>query len=416
MNIMSVIMLVVGFVVLIGGGEALVRGAGALARSIGMSSLVVGLTVVAFATSAPELAVSTGAALSGSPGLAVGNVVGSNIANVLLVLGVSAAFAPLIVQSQVVRADIPVMVAMSMVLLLVALDGLIGLLDGMLLLAGLVAYVTTTVVLSRRRGAAVSGIAAGVADDDGGAGAADSAGSAASGDPAHDDDEHGPVRVASRGRMIGLNVLLVLVGVGLLVAGAQLLVNGATDIASALGVSDLIIGLTVVAVGTSLPEIATSVIAVVRGERDMAVGNIVGSNVFNIGGVVSVTAIIAPNGIGVEPAAVRFDIPIMLAVALVLLPVAFTGRIIARWEGMLLVGFYLAYLAYLVLETTGHDAVEPFSAAMLWFVIPITGLWLVLMAAYELGLRRGRREGGLPELHHDVPPDSLHRPPPNEDV
>ncbi|MFI6574156.1 calcium/sodium antiporter [Nocardiopsis sp. NPDC050513] len=370
MNVLVVLALVAGFVLLVAGGETLVRGAGSLARTLGMSSLVVGLTVVSFTTSAPELAVSTDAALSGYPGLAVGNVVGSNIANILLVLGTSALFVPLAAHSQVVRADIPVMAALSVVVLLMALDGNLGRFEGAALFVILVVYVTVTVLVSRRRAALGSGsvrVNAGPGAD-------------------------GPVRDTPRTRPVLVDVVLVVLGTALLVAGARLLVYGASAIATTLGVSDLLIGLTVVAVGTSLPELVTCVVAVVRGERDMAVGNIVGSNVFNIGAVLGLTAIVSPGGIAIAPSALRFDLPIMAAVALVLLPIALTRLEVARWEGALLVGFYVAYIAYLVVEATGHAALRPFSAAMLWFVIPLTALWLVTVAVYELSTRRGGRK------------------------
>ncbi|PRZ07814.1 cation:H+ antiporter [Isoptericola sp. CG 20/1183] len=371
------LLLLAGFVLLVGGGEALVRGAASLARTMGMSSLVVGLTVVSFATSSPELAVSAGAALSGSPGLAVGNVVGSNIANILLVLGVCAIIVPLAVTSRVVRTDIPVMIGMSVLALVLALDGTLSTVDGVLLLALLVVYVVVTVVRSRRgRGDAPSAEAA----------------EPAAAEPA-DAEPHAPSRLrTTRARSILLDVVLVAVGVALLVVGAQLLVRGATQIATSFGVSDLVIGLTVVAVGTSLPELATSVIAVRRGEGDLAVGNIVGSNTFNIGAVLGLTAVIAPGGIDVDPAAVHFDLPLMVAVALALLPVAFTGQLIRRWEGALFVALYLAYVTFVLLAAAEHDATQPFGSAMLGFVLPVTAVWLVALAAYELGLRRGRRE------------------------
>ncbi|MCW4352848.1 calcium/sodium antiporter [Hoyosella sp. YIM 151337] len=367
MSALTIAVLVAGFVLLILGGETLVRGASSLARIFGMSPLIVGLTVVAFATSTPELAVSAGAALSGYPGIAVGNVVGSNIANILLIVGLTALLAPLIVKSRIVRADIPVMAAFSVVLLVIALDGTVSRLDGAILLVALVAYLTVTVVTSRRSRAPVSGPESPAANAPG-----ESAGA------------------TSRTRSLLVSSGLVALGVLLLVVGARLLVSAASEIASALGVSDLIVGLTVVAIGTSLPELATSLIAAARGERDMAVGNIVGSNVFNIGAVLGVTSLITP--IEVAPSAVRFDLPIMVAVALVLLPVAFTAMAISRWEGALFAGFYVAYIGYLVLQAAGHDALEPYSAAMLWFVIPISALWLVLLATYELGVRRGRRQ------------------------
>ncbi|MBB1019176.1 calcium/sodium antiporter [Dietzia sp. DQ11-71] len=380
MSALTVAALAVGFVLLIGGGEVLVRGAGGLAATLGISPLVVGLTVVAFATSAPEFAVSVDAALSGYPGLAVGNVVGSNIANILLILGLTAIVAPLVATSRVVRVDIPIMVLFSLVLLLVALDGTISFLDGLLLFAGLVAYVVATIVISRKqsggRAAAASEepVGDGAADDSSGSDSADetrSSGVAAS---------H-PVLVSSA---------LVIVGVVMLVVGARLLVTAASDLAAAWGMSDLVIGLTVVAVGTSLPELATSMVAAIRGERDLAIGNIVGSNMFNIGAVLGMTSLIAP--IEIAAGAIRFDLPIMLAVSLALLPIAFTGLAIARWEGVLFTGFYAAYIAYVVLQAADHDALGPFSAAMLWFVIPITALWLIVLATYELGVLRGRAQ------------------------
>ncbi|MDO8144238.1 calcium/sodium antiporter [Isoptericola sp. 178] len=368
MSLTSVLLLLAGFVLLVGGGEALVRGAASLARTLGMSALVVGLTVVSFATSSPELAVSAGSALSGSPGLAVGNVVGSNIANILLVLGVAAIVVPLTVTNRLVRTDIPVMVGMSVLALVLALDGTISTTDGVLLLGLLAAYLAVTTIVARRTETVTT---VPEADEDGGA--------------------LGRLRT-TRARSVGIDVALVVVGVALLVGGARFLVDGATRIASAFGVSDLVIGLTVVAVGTSLPELATSVIAVRRGERDMAVGNIVGSNIFNIGAVLGLTAVIAPGGIDVDPAAVNLDLPVMVAVALVLLPIAFTGQAIVRWEGVLLVVLYVAYLAYVLLAATDHDAQEPFGGALFGFVLPVTAVWLVALTAYELGLRRGRRE------------------------
>ncbi|MFD6952144.1 MULTISPECIES: calcium/sodium antiporter [unclassified Nocardiopsis] len=381
---MVVLALVAGLGLLMAGGESLVRGAGSLARTLGMSSLVVGLTVVSFTTSAPELVVSTDAALSGYPGLAVGNVVGSNIANILLVLGAAALFVPLAVGSQVVRADIPVMAALSAVVFLMALDGGLGRVDGVVLFAVLLVYVTVTVLVSRRRAPHGSAFARAGAD---GAG------------PGAD----GRARAATRTRSVLVDLVFVVLGTALLVMGARLLVYAAGTIAAALGVSDLLIGLTVVAVGTSLPELVTCVVAVVRGERDMAVGNVVGSNVFNIGAVLGLTAVVAPEGIAVAPAALRFDLPIMVAVALVLLPVALTRLSVARWEGALLVGFYAAYISYLVLEGTEHAALRPYSAAMLWFVIPLTVLWLLSVMVYELSTRRGGGRPGAVRVTSDGP-------------
>ena len=358
MDLLVLLSLLVGLVLLVGGGELLVRGGSGLGRAMGLSPLVVGLTIVAFATSTPELAVSLGAALSGSPAIAVGNVVGSNIVNVLLVLGVSALLLPVLVGSQLVRTDVPVMVAASVLVLLIALDGSVGRVEGVVLVLLLVAYVGFIVVLSRRQGA--------------------------------DEPPDGPPAEPAPRPL--RDVAQVVVGVALLVLGARLLVGAATEIATELGVSELVIGLTVVAIGTSLPELATSVIAAVRGERELAVGNVVGSNIFNLTGVLGLTAAVAPGGIPVDPAVLRFDLPVMIAVAVVLVPVVFTGFTIARWEAAVFVAYFVAYVTYLLLAAADHDALPAFSAVMLAFVVPITVLTLAVLVAYEVGLRRGRRE------------------------
>jgi cation:H+ antiporter len=362
----DVLLLLGGLVLLVTGGELLVRGASGLARAIGLSPLVVGLTVVSFATSAPELAVTVGAAVSGSPGLAVGNVVGSNIANILLVLGLSALVLPLTVRSRLVRLDVPVMIALSVAFYLMALDGTISTLDGALLLAALLAYVVRMIWRTRRPRSTRE------ADQDTQAAEAD---------------------VETASRPVWLDVVLVAAGVGALVLGANWLVDSATGIASALGVSDLVIGLTVVAIGTSLPELATSVIAVRRGERDLAVGNVVGSNIFNIGSVLGLTAIISPGGVPVAEAAIGFDLPFMVAVALALLPIVFTGAIVARWEGSLFLAYYLAYTMFLLLDSADHAALPRFSAVMALFVIPITVLTLVLLSLGEWRRRLAQRVG-----------------------
>lgn len=367
MTPLTLAMLLGGLALLLGGGEVLVRGGSGLARGFGLSPLVVGLTVVSFATSAPELAVTLDAAVSGTPGLAVGNVVGSNIANVLLVLGLSALILPLAVRSSLVRRDVPVMLALSALLLVLALDGGVSRLDGLLLVVLLVGYVVWSVAGGRRAGPA--------------------------GPPAGD-GEHDRRDAAGGRRTAGAMLrdgALVAVGVAALVLGADWLVGAATEVAGALGLSDMVIGLTVVAVGTSLPELATSVIAAVRGERDMAVGNVVGSNIFNIGAVMGLSAAVAPGGVPVEPSAVRFDLPVMVAVALLLLPIVFTGFTVARWEAVVFVGYYGAYVAFLLLDATTHDALPAFSAVMLGFVVPLTVLTFVALVGYELGLRRGRR-------------------------
>lgn len=364
--------IILGLALLAAGGESLVRGASALARRIGISALVIGLTVVAAATSAPELAVSVGAVLRGDPGLAVGNVLGSNIANILLILGISALLLPLAVKQRLVRLDLPFMVTMSVALLLVSLDGAVTALDGLILIGLLSAHSVLAVLISRREARRVPSRAS------------------EHGGEARDDREEADEEIPAG--PVTKSLLLVAAGVGLLVLGATLLVDGAVSIAAAFGVSSLVVGLTVVAVGTSLPELAVAVIAVRKGKRDLAVGNVVGSNIFNIGIVLGVPALISTGGVPVPAAAVALDLPLMLAAAVALLPAAFTGFTVARWEGGLFLALYAAYTGFLVLAATQHDALAGFTTTMVWFVLPLVAVTLIVFTSYEVGLRKGRRE------------------------
>lgn len=343
MSALTVGLIVVGLGMLGLGGELLVRGSARLAGLAGISPLVVGLTVVAFGTSSPELAVSVQAAVKGQAALALGNVVGSNIFNVLLIMGLCALVAPLLVARQLVRLDVPVMIGASLLLLVMSLDGRIGRLDGVVLLAGLVGYLWWMVRAALRSGQQAAAPASG-----------------------------------SRGWRAhwATQVLLILVGLGVLVVGARLLVSGATTLARWAGLSELVIGLTVVAAGTSLPEVAASVIAGLRGERDIAVGNVVGSNIFNVLCVLGTTAVVSGPGVTVPAPALRFDIPVMIAVAVACLPILITGLVVSRREGALLLAYYVAYTLYLVLDASGHDALGHFSLVMAGFVLPLTALGL----------------------------------------
>jgi cation:H+ antiporter len=360
MSFLDIGLVLAGLGLLIAGGEALVRGAGTLASRAGISPLVIGLVVVSAATSAPELAVTVGAVVSGEPDLAVGNVIGSNIANILLILGISAVVSPLVIKRQLVRFDIPVMLGLSLLLVIVSLDGRISVLNGALLFAALLVHSVLSVRLGRKD------VPAAAAPPD-------------------------TMPLNSKPVSLWLAILLLLLGIGLLVLGAQALVTGAVNIATAIGISSLVIGLTVVAIGTSLPELATSLVALRRGETDMAVGNVVGSNIFNIGMVIGLPAIFFGEGIPVAAAAVSIDLPLMLAAAVALLPIAFTGFIVARWEGALFVLLYVSYTLYLVLASTEHDAAAGFSTIMLWFVLPLVAMTLIAVTSYEFGILKGRK-------------------------
>jgi len=352
---MDVLLFLFGLVLLVVGAEALVRGASRLALSVGISPLVVGLTVVAFGTSAPELAVSVQSAIAGRADLALGNVVGSNIFNVLFILGVSALIVPLLVARQLVRQEVPVMIGVSLLLLALALDGRLGRGDGALLLGLLVVYTAFLIYQSRRQN---QGGDVGLPDE------------ALASSPGWES------RPAAQ-------LLLIAAGLGSLVLGATWLVDSAVRFAQYLGVSELVIGLTIVAAGTSLPEVATSIIAALRGQRDIAVGNVVGSNVFNILGVLGLSSVVSQTGIAVAPSVLAFDLPVMIAVALACLPIFFTGNLIARWEGALFLGLYAAYMAYVLLAAGQHDALQPYSAIMVTAVLPLVAVTLAVVAWRE---------------------------------
>ena len=350
---MTLLLFLAGLLALVAGAELLVRGASKLALSFGLSPLVVGLTIVAFGTSAPEMAVSAGAVLSGKTDLAIGNAVGSNIFNVLFILGLSALITPLVVNIQLIRQEVPIMIGASLLLLVLTLDARLGRLDAAMLMALMAGYTAFLIVQSRKESASAN------------------------------EEYAAEVRPATAGSWDStwpVQLLLVLAGLVLLLFGSDWLVSAAVTFAKAMGVSDLVIGLTIVAAGTSMPEVATSVMAAIKGERDIAVGNVVGSCVFNILGCLGLSGLLSGStGLAMAPALLNFDIWVMIAVALVCLPVFMTGREIARWEGALFLLYYAAYVAYLILAAQQHDALAAYSAVMLGFVLPLTVVTLVLV-------------------------------------
>ncbi|MFZ5522284.1 MAG: calcium/sodium antiporter [Pseudomonadota bacterium] len=359
---MNLLLFAAGLAALIVGAELLVRGASRLALSFGISPLVVGLTIVAFGTSSPEAAVSLGAVMDGRTDIAVGNVVGSNVLNVLFILGISALVVPLMVNVQLILQEVPIMVGASLLLLVMALDGRLGLTDGLLLCTVLVAYTAFLVRQSRAQTAAAQAVYAA---------------------------ELPPAQPDSWDGRLWVQLLLIVAGLALLVLGSDWLVTAAVAFAKALGVSDLVIGLTIVAAGTSMPEVATSIMAAIKGERDIAVGNVVGSNTFNILGCLGLSAVASgATGLAIPAAVMQFDVWVMLAVALACVPVFLTDREISRWEGALFLGYYVAYVAYLVMAAQGHAALPAFRAAMLGLVLPLTIVALVALAVR--GLERQR--------------------------
>ena len=362
----STITLLAGLALLILGAEFLVRGASRLASGLGISPLIVGLTVVAYGTSSAELAACLRAALSERSAVATSIVVGSNIFNVLFVLGVSALITPLVATRRLIRLDVPIMIAVSALVYLLALDGVIGRWDGILLFVGAVAYTIFTVRAAHRERSQNWSII--------------------------DTAPQSKDKRALEWFPLVTDIVLILLGLVMLVAGARWLVDGSISIAKGLGLGETVIGLTIVAASTSLPEAATSIAAALRGKREIAVGNVVGSNIANILLVLGVTGIVAPHGIEVPSSALRFDIPVMIAVALSCLPVFFIGGRIARWEGALYLGYYIAFVLYLILEAGHHAALPAFNSIMLLFVLPLTVITLLVLTARTAHHKRRQRE------------------------
>lgn len=343
MNAADVLLLLAGLALLVAGAELLVRGAASAALALGISPLVIGLTVVSFGTSAPELVTGIMAAARAEPGIVVGNVVGSNIFNVLVILGLAAVVAPLTVDRQLVRVDVPVMVVLSFVVWGMAGSGTLTRWEGALLVAGLVAYILVTVRASRRA------------------------------PPELEERISEGLPAATAPRTLARDALLVAAGLGLLVWGAGWLVRGASTLAKGFGVSELVIGLTVVAAGTSLPELATSTVAAIRGHTDIAVGNAVGSNIFNLLAVLGMSSMVASGGIAVSAQALGYDFPVMLLVALACGPVFLSGCRVERWEGFLFLCVYVGYLVWLLAMATAAS-VPSLVLVLVTFSVPLVGL------------------------------------------
>lgn len=289
------------------GAEGLVRGSASLALRAGLSSLMIGLTIVAFGTSSPELVVSIKAALSHQGDISVGNVVGSNSFNIGVILGITALVCPTPVHAQVIKIDAPIALGVAILLPFLFLDQTLGLIEGLILIAGIVAYTWMSVVLGRKEGA---------------------------GEPI---DASTP----SVSRHWFIDILFIGAGLGILILGSNLLVDHSVALAKALGVSEAVIGLTIVAAGTSMPELATSVVAAFRKQPDIAVGNIIGSNVFNILAILGIASTFSPL---YAPGISIVDFSVMIAFTVLLIPMLYTGRLLHRLEGVTLLALYGVYL------------------------------------------------------------------------
>jgi len=356
----SILFIAVGIVVLIVGADALVSGASRIAQHFKIPPLIIGLTIVALGTSAPEITVSTTAALGGNTELALGNVVGSNIFNVLLILGLAAVILPLSVHVSLIRQEVPVMVGLSLLLFALVFDGLLSRLDAALLLVTGVVYLALLITQARRAVAIAENSLV-----------------------ASPDENRWLARVPA--------VVLIILGLAGLVGGAQLLVLGATGIALSFGVSELVVGLTVVAIGTSLPEVAASVAAALKGQRDMAIGNVIGSNIFNIALCLGFAGVVAPDGLAAPTQLVGFDLRVMVAVAIVLLPLMFTQYEVSRLEGVLLLLWCVVYLCWTILIATSSLFLPLFSRLALFGLLPVTLIILAGMVIVALRLSSNQR-------------------------
>ena len=340
---------ILGLISLIWGAEILVRSSSKLAASLGVSKLVIGLTVVAFGTSAPELAVGIEAGLLGEPDILMGNVIGSNLTNTLLILGLASLIIPLQVHKNLIRFDLPVMIAATLILILLSLNNVISFWECVLLFVCLCVYLYALVRFSGKS-------------------------------PLPDEEEiesDSPLK----------NGLFSLLGLAMLILGARWMVESATIFAVTAGVSELVIGLTIVAIGTSLPEIVTSILAAVRGEKDLAVGSIVGSNILNILSVIGISGLFI-SGIPVQDTLLRVEYLILMGVSVLCFPIFFTGRKIKRIEGFIFVTGYVLYLFYLYLDSITSTFMDPFLNGVFYGFIPLVLIYLVFALIIEFRTRK----------------------------
>jgi len=320
---------------------------------------VIGLTIVAIGTASPEIAVSLQAAVNGQGDLTLGNVLGSNIFNILFILGVTAILAPIVIAEQLIRKDAPILLGISLLTFFFASDGNISSFDGGILLIGLIAYFIFVIRESRKESKEVQKEYA---------------------------QEYAEKEKRTTKNTL-LNLFFIVIGLGLLVVGSNWLVESAVKIAQAMGVSELVIGLTIVAVGTSLPEVATSVIAALKKESDIAVGNAVGSNIFNLLGVLGLGAFLAPNGISVSVQVLQVDLPVMVFVALVTLPIFYIDNRISKLEGGLLLSYYVLYITYIIFKVSSSTWL-PVITQIVTFFAPITFVALVIIATHSYRQRK----------------------------
>lgn len=353
---------VIGLVALIGGAELLVRSASRLAVTAGISKLVIGLTVVAFGTSAPELAISIQAGVNGQTDIMVGNIIGSNLTNILLILGLSALIIPLKVHKTLIKVDLPFLIAITLLVYILSLNGFFTIWECLLLTIILVVYL---LYLFRQKGDIEIPLA----------------------------DEETKTR-----QSVPKNMLLLVLGFAGLILGARWIVSSAIIFAEIAGVSELVIGLTVVAIGTSLPEIVISLLAAFKGEKDIAVGNIIGSNILNLLAVLGVSGMFIPDAIPIQQSLISVDLLLLIGATILCFPIFYTGRRIVRWEGAMFLVLYIAYLLYQFLIASDHEVVDVFIALMLYFIFPM--ILLLVTTAFIAETKKRYRYRNFHHINH----------------
>lgn len=356
---MTYLLFIIGLVTLVIGAEVLVRGASRLAAIFGVSPLVIGLTIVAFGTSSPELAVSVQSALAGQADISIGNVIGSNVFNIFFILGVAALIRPIKIAEQLIKLDAPIMIGVSIFALLLALDGWLSRLEGIILFCLLIGYIIFTLWASKKEKQAVQEEYA---------------------------EEYASKETKSWQSVIK-NLFFLVAGLVMLYYGSNWLVEAAIIIARTFGVSELVIGLTIVAAGTSMPEVATSIVAAMKGEGDISVGNVIGSNIFNILGVLGVAAATTPESIPVAENIIKFDLPIAIFAAVVTIPVFIVDNYVSRFDGLIFSSYFIFYNVLVVMRALNNPS-APMLETFLTAYIPLTFFIFVALAARFLWQRR----------------------------
>jgi cation:H+ antiporter len=350
---------IAGLLLLISGAQILIKGSVAIAERLAIPPLIIGLTLVAFGTSSPELAVSVQAAFNNQADVALGNVIGSNIFNVLFILGLCACLLPLSVSKQLIKQDIPILLLITILVFVLALDGGISRLNALILVFALCLYLCFLIWQGKSQSSEHKN-SRGVTD---------------SSSPANAPEQSNAVL-----SKLFIDVLYIIAGLAALIFGSNFLVDASIEFAKMLGVSELVIGLTIVAIGTSLPEVVTSIIAVFQKQRDIAVGNVIGSNIFNLLAVLGVTGVISSSGIAVDSSLLGFEFPLLVAVALICLPMVFTGFEINRKEGLLLLAIYTFYSVYLYFRATAHPSLDLFHNVFFYIALPLIILPMLIVS------------------------------------